>query len=732
MSLRIPLICSIAWCHFFGFVFGCSQLNAEDRTVDFRNQILAHLTRHGCNAGACHGAALGRGGFKLSLYGSDPPADYDAIVRQVGGRRINLAEPTLSLLLLKATESVEHTGGLRFDDQSESARSIRDWIATGASYRSSRTFDRVEVSPHRSVVRDETQQTQIKAVAHFTDGSTADVTNLTVLAAEDPSAVSIDEDGRATVHRAGRHVVVARYLNEVVPIELLRPFDQPFKDSADTNDEHFIDREINAMLATLRLNGEPPSDRWALRRRLSLNLVGRLPDFVELPIGCDDLTGTDRDAVAAYVDALMQTDAFADYWTFQLASLLRVRQHNDDRQAIETYHRWLRQQVADGFDYREFATALIGALGDSRDVGPANFYRTANGPRPMTEFVSEVFLASRLRCANCHDHPLDHWTQDDYHGIAAIFAKVSGGRQIGLNPRGNVTHPGTLLPAAMRLPNGESLSDRGAADGNSSDPRRQFARWLTSPENPYFANAIVNRLWKHMMGRGLVEPVDDFRATNPATHPQLLRVLAADFVSHGYDLRRTLKQIAISTTFARSGRKSGTRSDTQFYSHRLSTPMSPEVLADAISDVVGVSEPFGQVAVGTRAIKLIDPETSSTTLDVLGRCDRKSSCEAEVQTGKSLAQKLHLLNGPLLNSRLFAKGSRLDTSFNVYAADPIVDDLEIVDQFYRVALSRPMTSREQTYWKQQRHSLEDAAARKAWLEDFVWSLLNSEEFHSIR
>jgi hypothetical protein len=334
-------------------------------------------------------------------------------------------------------------------------------------------------------------------------------------------------------------------------------------------------------------------------------------------------------------------------------------------------------------------------------------------------------MATRLRCANCHNHPLDRWTQDDYHGLAAIFAKVEIGQVIRVKANGEVIHPTAQEPAKLRIPGSLFLS------ADTVDGRQQLAEWLTEPENPYFAKAFVNRLWKHLMGRGLVEPVDDFRSTNPATHPELLRKLADEFIACNYDVRRMLRWIMSSQTYALSGQAEvGSENDDRFYSHALSRPLEPEVLADAISDVLGVSEVYGDSPLGTRAVTLIDPKTPSTSLDILGRCDREAGCDMGSQVSGGLTQKLHFLNGELLNGRILAPGSRLEKLLNAGESPS-----RIITVFYQLALSRNPSPQELSYWHEaleacvlDKASAERERAEREFLEDFVWSLLSSEEF----
>jgi len=678
--------------------------------LDFTNDIIPILTKSGCNAGACHGAAVGRGGFKLSLYGGDPTSDYDAIVRQVHGRRVNLADADASLLILKPTESLEHGGGLRFDIDSPSATRLREWIEQGVTKNSARKLARVEVDPN-SVQTKLDEPTQLRTTAFYSDGSSQDVTRWTIFKAEDPSAISISE-AVAQVKRRGRHIVIARYLDHVIPVELIVPLNKNKVNLTQEPRLNFIDEAILAKLSALRLPVSPLADNTSFARRVTLDLTGRLPTEIPNP-------KTDRRKL---IDDLLASEEFTEYWTWQLAKLLRIRTKvrssaGTDTVGIQTYHAWLKKNVKADMGYDQFARTLLLADGDSHTFGPANFYRTVRGARQQAEFVSELFMGSRLRCANCHNHPLDRWTQDDYHGLAAIFAKVESGNVIKVKSRGEVIHPRTGEAANSRIPGEQFL------DVDSEDARRELADWLTAEDNPYFAKAIVNRLWKAMMGRGLVEPADDFRATNPATHPALLNQLADDFKAHKYSLRHTLRQIANSSTYQRTWKPTAeNRNDDQFYSHALRRPLPPEVLADAISDVLDASEKYGTNPDGFRAVALVDAKTPSKSLDVLGRCDRDTSCEGTAAVTGGLPQKLHLFNGALLNNRLAAKGSRLSVLLENGKSPG-----EIVTTFYQVALQRDPSVEELQFW-QDAIASNDNSDQKAVLEDFVWSLLNFSEF----
>ncbi|MGD9855645.1 MAG: DUF1549 and DUF1553 domain-containing protein, partial [Planctomycetaceae bacterium] len=552
------------------------------------------------------------------------------------------------------------------------------------------------------------------ATAKFTDGSEVDVTGWTVFTAEDPSAVEIDpETAIAKLQRRGRHIVIARYLDRVVPLELLVPLSDTVVDLSDAPQQNFIDEHVLQTLSTLRIPVSPQADDAAFLRRATLDLTGRLPSLETTQSFAVDANPDKR---AALIDALLASEEFNEYWTFQLAKLLRVRSGaGGETEGAWTYHQWLHQQLAEHVPYDRMVREMLTALGNSHEVGPANFYRTVAGPREQAEFASELFMGSRLRCANCHNHPLDRWTQDDYHGLAAIFAKVESGVVVKVSTRGEVTHPRTGEAAIPRIPGEQFLE----ADG---DGREALADWLTNRSNPYFAKAIVNRLWKAMMGRGLVEPSDDFRDTNPATHPALLAQLAEDFVQQGYDLRHTLQLIVLSAAYSRSSETlTANVADDRFYSHALKKPLEPEVLADAISDVVGIPDQYGEQPLGTRAVVLFDPKIPSEALDILGRCAREDTCETSSAPSGGLPQKLHLFNGSLINRRLGEADGRLAKL--VAEGKPAA---EIVNEFYIRSLGRHPAPNEQDFWTSQLAQA-DGNPQEI-LEDFVWSLLSCQEF----
>ena len=702
-----------------------NQSSVANDFVDFENDLIPIFSKFGCNAGACHGSAAGRGEFKLSLFGGNPQADYKSIVRQLAGRRINLMHPEQSLVILKPTAQTNHGGGHVLDENGEAARLLRNWIQQGASYETLRRLERVEISPQKHVIANLESPIQLYADAHFSDGTKRDVTRWTVFTAEDSSAIEIDASNAiAKLKRPGRHIILARYLTEVVSIELIAPLNnaeiqnnhRTIENSQRTKSaEKIIDIEIQKLLSILRLPFSGTIDDATFLRRVTLDLTGRIPTTDAVKAFTTDTSRKKREDL---VDKLLESNEFNEYWTLQFAKLLRIGAKERNTQGAFVYHEWLSNQIREGVGYDKIVRAVILATGDSHEIGPANFYRTVNGPREQAEFVSELFMGVRLRCANCHNHPLDKWTQDDYHGLTAIFAKIEDEQVVKVKPSAEVIHPATREKAIPRIPGEKYLPS------DISDGRGELVEWLTKTDNPYFAKAIVNRLWKAMMGRGLVEPVDDFRSTNPATHLELLTALADDFVKHGYEIKRTLQLIALSDAYARSSNAlSENRSDDRFYSHAVKKPLSPEVLADAVSDVLDVPDRYGNEPIGTRAISLVNPNTESDALDILGRCSRETSCENSDEAIDGLQRKLHLFNGDLLNARIGVKDSRLDKLL-IQNKSP----MDIVSEFYISALSRYPTDDDITFWQQHIDFNESANSQRAILEDLVWSLLTCDEF----
>ena len=686
----------------------------SDGTVDFDTQVMPILTKAGCNAGACHGAAAGRGGFHLSLYGSRPSSDFSEITMALEGRRIDRRKSELSLFLMKPTEQLSHEGGTRLELDGLDYKTIQRWIEQGSRRDESRRLVKFTLASEPIDRGDNTSDSQrfnLNAAAKFSDGSMDDVLPWTIFTPNDPSGISIDGNGVATLLRPGRHLVIARYLDQVRPLELLVPWTGDGKRPATataTGSLNCIDDFINQRLNEMGLVAASTVDDAGFVRRVTLDMTGRLPS----PSAVEQfIESAATDKRSELIDRLLQSDEFIDFWTYRLALLLRVPQAKGNPVAAKAYYDWLHDCIRRDVPLNDIAEQLVMATGSVKESGPASFYNVAGDARGQAEFVSQIFMGVRLQCANCHDHPLDTWTQDDYHGLAAIFARMKRGAEVRESARGEVIHPGTGEAAVAKIPGGRLLAP-------DADYRMEFTKWLTSNENAWFSRSIVNRVWNHLMGRGLVDPVDDLRVTNPATHPELLDWLANDFAGHDFTLRHIIRRICSSDVYSRGAIADSDSSTAEFYVTAISKSLSPEVFLDAVADVTGV--PSTGLA-NDRAISLAGLVNASESLDLLGRCPE--ACESSVVDRTDLAVQLQLLNGEVLNSRLSAEdGTLMKAVTSGQAAETLLHD------FYMRAFSRPPLDSEMTYWKSQ-FSTKDSAERFAEVaQDFVWSLLNSEEF----
>lgn len=699
---------------------------AGSTAIDFRNDVVPVLTKLGCNSGACHGSAAGRGEFRLSLYGSRPSADYDSITRQFQGRRINLVNPDRSLLLQKPGGELDHEGGYLFGENEQAAFILRTWIQQAAprNAATSRQLLSLETDSQPLKFATPTAEHQLRFRAHYDDGTSSDVTQWVVVTTPDETAVSVDSQTNfLQIKRPGRHVLIARYLDQVVPIEIIVPFAKAGLKIEWQQNLNLVDDQVYQRMNQLGISAAASADDSTFLRRIFLAVTGKLPTPSQTQSFLRDVSTTKRQSL---IESLLESKEFVDYWTFQLAQQLRLRTQPANRVGARTYHAWLHEQLQQEAGWDQMVRRMLLASGDSHLIGEANFHRTANGAREQTEFVSEALMGITLRCANCHDHPFDRWTQDDYHGLAAIFAKTKQGRIVESNPLGINTHPVTGQAATQQLPGQPQLNA-------SRSGIQAYADWLLAKGNPYFAKAMVNRLWKVLMGRGLVEPVDDLRLSNPATHPELLNQLAADFVAHRYDLRHTISLICRSEAFQR-GRAidpEGTQPQqpqSLFYGCRLVQRLPAEVLADAICDVTGIPEVYANVLAGTRAIQLFDPKTPSVALDVLGRCSREEACESpDAGSQVGLASQLHFINGKLLNQKISSEFGRLSKLIDSGSTDS-----EIVEQFFLLSYCRPASKAEAFFWQQHLSDVKPGSetSRRQRLEDFVWSLLSSKEFYS--
>lgn len=689
---------------------------AHAERLDFPTRILPVLTKAGCNSGGCHGAATGQGGFKLSLLGYDPEQDHLALTRELGARRIDLADPAESLFLKKATRQIEHEGGRRFSRESAEAALLERWVKAGAPFGPKELHVvALQVDPTAVLAASSNATIRLRVTAELSDGTREDVTPLALYSSNDDAVADVTKRGVVGVRGSGSTGIMVRYAGQVAATLVDRPFGSPENhvNFAAFAPQNFIDELVLARLRRLRVPPSPLADDTTFLRRVSLDLAGRLPTPAEITVFLGQPESVEKRRQV--IDRLLGSEEFTDLWTMRFADLLLLSGRRGGEAGTAAYHRWLRGQIARNRPWNETVRDLVTAEGNVAEVGPANFLNLANDPRDLAEHVGTMFLGTQIGCARCHAHPSDRWTQGDYHQFAAYFAKVSrDGGTVRDGERGEVEHPKTGR-AMVPKPLGSAAP---RTDGSGAR-RAELAGWLVAPDNPLFAKSLVNRVWKHLLGRGLVEPVDDLRLTNPATNPALLDALAAHFASGGFDLRDLVRAITQSRTYQlASGSVPGNADDDRFHSHALLKTPSAQVLLDMIAQATGVPEQFAGQAEPTRAVQLIGVQTPSPALDVLGRCARERSCETASVTGGGLAQALHLINGSTINRRV-SPGilARLDGE-----RPP---DEAIVRTLYLRTLSRPPTPAESDEWKSW---VAASANRTEALEDLLWALLNSREF----
>jgi hypothetical protein len=706
----------------------------DRRPVRFASDIIPVFTKVGCNAGSCHGKAGGQNGFRLSLLGADPRLDFESLVREDRGRRVFPPAPGESLVLRKPTGRLPHGGGTRFAVGSPEYRLIERWVRQGTPYGESpgAALTQIEVRPGRRVVaRHRTQR--LRVIARYADGSEADVTRLAQYQANQPDLVAVDPRGRvSTLDGVGDAAVMARFGGQVAVARITVPLGADAPDWSPPPARNSVDRFIFARLREL---GIPPSTACSdaeFARRSSLDICGELPDPGAVAAFEAD---TDPEKRVAWVVQLLERPAYADRFAMTWSAILRNKRTLGPLSQPGTFafHAWVRQAIAENLPYDRFAAAILTATGDAAENPPVVWFRPAATSDAQVDDTAQLFLGLRLQCARCHRHPFERWGPDDYYGFAALFSRV--GRKPG---------PDTATPRIFVLPVGQAtdpMTGRSYAPrllGESSplelepgaDPRQALADWLRRPDNPYFARAVVNRYWKHLFGRGLVEPEDDLRASNPPTHPDLLDTLAGEFVGRGFDLKWLVHTLATSRAYERSSRPNDfNRTDRQAFSRFLPRRLPAEVLLDAIGAVTGAPGSFPGLPPGVRAVQLPDEgfDSPGRFLDVFGRPKRETVCECERVSEPSLSQSLHLLNSPEIEAKVAHPSGRAAR----WEADPR-PDADKVDELYRLAFSRAPTGDERGVCLAHLARRRAEGRARQGFEDLVWSVINTREFQFVQ
>jgi hypothetical protein len=701
---------------------------------NFRNDVIPVMTKMGCNQGACHGALAGKNGFKLSLRGYDPDADYDTLTRASVGRRVSLTDPAASLIVAKPSFAIPHGGGKRFAKDSLEYQVIEGWIAAGAPPPSANDVQirGLEVFPAAAVLAPEAEQ-QIVVRANYSDGHSQDVTRWVKFSSSNEGVATVDDWGRVKMNGSGEAAITLYYSSRVLYSRLSVPFANEI--SADTYGKYprrnFIDDLALAKWKSLHLAPSKNADDAEFLRRAYLDAAGVLPTSEDVE---NFLADTASDKRAKLIDRLMQRDEFVDYWSYKWSDLLLVSSRRLNSTAMWAFYDWIRESVKQNKPWNQFAKDIFLASGSTRENGALNYFVLHKDPIELSENATQAFLGQRITCARCHNHPLEKWTQVQYYQMANLFARVGvkNGAAAGENivfakVSGDVLYPKLARPLPPAPLDAASIS----LDSNE-DRRIVFAQWLTSPDNAMFSRTIVNRVWANFMGRGLVDPMDDLRATNPASNEELLAALSKDFVEHGYDVQRLIRTIMNSSLYQLSSEANATnQSDNIYYSKHIIRRLSGEVILDAMSQVTGTPAAFAGYPVGTRALQLPDTQVKSDFLASFGRPARILCDAAERASDPTITQALHVINGDTLNKKLSSPEGTIALFLKLGLSDRRILEYMYLSAFSRYPSDSERTTLAAALAKTRLEKGTEEARRDAHrqaLEDMVWAMLTSKEF----
>jgi len=713
-------------------IAGAAAVAAEPRTpITFERDVEPILTRAGCNSGPCHGKASGQNGFLLSLQGFDATFDHIAIARDAGGRRVSRSDPAQSLFLQKATGELPHGGGRRIDPDGPFYDTLRRWIADGLprTPADAPKLVRVGVEPAERTLSPE-ESFQVRVIAHFSDGSTEDVTPLSTFNSSEATAVAVDAEGAVRAGKiAGEATISARYEGLFANCDVFVPLAGEVSPSEYESfpRSNFIDDLALAKWKKLGLTPSQPADDATFLRRAHLDVIGRPPTPEEARTFLDDPSPDKR---ARLVDRLLERPEYADHWATKWMDLLRPNPYRVGIKAVFNLDGWIREAFRANLPYDEFVRRIVTASGSSFEQGPSTIFRDHREPIEIAPVVGQLFLGIRLDCAKCHHHPFESWGQDQFYEFAAFFTRVgrkgtglstpiSGSEEIVFTAKsGSITHPST----GVVLPPKPLFGEAPVSDDPEVDPRQALARWMTAPENRYFAKVMANRVWGDMMGVGIVDPVDDIRATNPPSNGPLLEALADDFREHGYDVKHLIRTIAASSVYALSSEPNERNvADVRNFSRRYRQRLRAETLLDAVVDATGVPDSFDASPPRSRATATWTARIPSQFLDTFGRPDPNQDPPCERTTDTAVVQALHLMNSPGVHEKLTSDGGRV-----AELAKGGKSPREIVEEAYLVCYARRPSEEEAGVAE----SLfaEPGKDRRAAAEDLFWALMNSPEF----
>jgi len=697
---------------------------AQPDPISFQRETLAVLTKQGCNSGACHGSPSGKGGFRLSLRGFDPELDQLTLIREDGGRRTNPLDPDASLLLDKPMMKVPHGGGLKLTRREPGYAVLRQWIAEGCQPDRSDAPRCVGIEVYPStgqVLKRPAWQRQLAVLARLSDGSVRDVTELACFSSSDSQIAEVSPRGEVHGLARGEAAILVRYLEHVAAPVFTFVQDVPELVWPQLPQVNYIDELVDAKLRQLGYVPSGLARDEEFLRRVYLDVLGQLPTLEETR---QFLADSRPDKRRLLIDQLLSRPEHARFWALKWGDLLRLTAQQVGPSGVFKYHRWLERAFAQNMPYDEFVRQLLLARGSTLENPPANFYRTTSDAQDSVESVCQLFLGARVQCAKCHNHPFERWTQDDYYGLAAFFHRVQKKKSprsdelwVFVATSGEVTQPRTGKVMKPWLPG------RGTVDAADVPDRREiFVQWLTSPDNLWFAQVEANRIWSFVMGRGLVDPPDDFRESNPPSNAALLDALARDLVAHGFDRRHLLRQILNSRTYQADFRPNPlNQDDTRYGSHYLPRMLSAEQLLDAIGAVTEVPEPLEGLPAGTRATQLPAPDlVKHEFLKAFGQPERQTVCACERNTEANLSMAIQFFNGPVIYQKLRDPNNRFRRLLAVGRAPEA-----ILDELYLAAVCRMPTAEERAAALAHLASKDDPAAA---LEDITWAILNTNEF----
>lgn len=692
---------------------------AVEPAVSFRNDVIPILTRSGCNAGACHGAAAGKNGFGLTLFGYDPKRDHRSLSRDHRGRRLDCGDPDTSLLLTKPTAEVRHKGRKRFEIGSDAHQTLREWIVSGATDDGDGVpaLTRLQVEPQELVLAGPEQRAGLVVTAEYSDGSLRDVTDLALLSSSNTSSATV-ADGAVVSAARGEAFVMARFghLAQVAQVIVL-PDAMPWRAPTMTANNE-IDELVQQKLRKLRLAPAALCDDATFLRRVCIDIIGQLPTVGEARAFAAD---ADPDKRVRVVDELLQRREFPEVWAMTWAEVLRIEPDQLETKGVHVFTRWLREALADGLPMNQVVRRMLTASGSAYNVPEANYWVTAQDAKVLAENAAQTFLGIRLQCAQCHNHPFERWRMDDYYGFAAFFGQV--GRKRGDDPRdtiiydrqaGNVVNQRTNRPAAPRFLGGDA-----PAIAAGADRRTVLADWLTSPENPWFARNVANRVWARFFGRGLVDPVDDVRVSNPPSHPDLHRRLGEKLAADDFDIRGLIREICASATYQSAQHDDPPPAAT--YAGHVPRRLGAEQILDAIGTITEVDTKFRGVPLGHSAVQIVDARSGNRFLGLFGRPARDSVCTCERREEPTLNQVLHLINGETIEAKVRSKGGRIARLLTANTSPQ-----QMLDELFLATYGRsPRSDERERILPRIGAAGDDAVA--VW-EDVLWAMLNSKEF----